>query len=145
MDIKEATAPAAPRYEKAEMPTDNAERVVTGARDRSPSLGDRMIAMPLMRKAVFIRELLPQDLKPEIEHSSQDAATGIAEFLAYVVGRAHARQLNASERAGWLAELRTRSGTLEASSWLWSSVVDLAAAHEAAYLRHCRRYDTITD
>jgi uncharacterized protein (DUF2252 family) len=25
-------------------------------------------------------------------------------------------------------------------SWLWSSVVELAATHEAAYLEHCRQY-----
>ena len=30
--------------------------------------------------------------------------------------------------------------SLEAPSWLWNSVVDLVAAHEAAYLQHCRRY-----
>jgi uncharacterized protein (DUF2252 family) len=145
MDIKEATAPAAPRYENAEMPTDNAERVVTGARELSPSLGDRMVPTRLMRKAVFIRELLPQDLKLEIESFSRDEAIAIAEYLAYVVGCAHARQLKASDRAGWLAELRSRSGSLDAPSWLWNSVVDLAAAHEAAYLQHCRRYDANTD
>jgi uncharacterized protein (DUF2252 family) len=32
------------------------------------------------------------------------------------------------------------SKTLDAPSWFWSSVVELVAAHEAAYLEHCRRY-----
>jgi uncharacterized protein (DUF2252 family) len=29
---------------------------------------------------------------------------------------------------------------LDAPSWLWLSVVELMASHEAAYLDHCRRY-----
>ena len=141
MDVKEAIGPAARRNEAAEMPSDNAERVVTGARNLSPFLGGRMIATRLLGKAVFIRELLPQDLKLEIEYLSQGEATAIAEFLARVVGRAHARQLNASDRAQWLGELqRNRSKALDAPSWLWNSVVDLVSAHEAAYLQHCRRY-----
>ena len=28
----------------------------------------------------------------------------------------------------------------DAASWLWSSVVELVASHEAAYLDHCRKY-----
>jgi uncharacterized protein (DUF2252 family) len=141
IDVKEATAAAAPRSDTAEMPRDNAERVVTGARNLSPFLGARMIATRLLGRAVFIRELLPQDLKLEIERLSHDEAMGVAEFLAHVVGRGHARQMNASERRQWLAELqRKRFGSLDAPSWLWNSVVDLVAAHEAAYLEHCRRY-----
>jgi uncharacterized protein (DUF2252 family) len=141
MDVKEATAPAAPRDEAAYMPEDDGERVVTGARSLSPFLGNRMISARLLGKSVFIRELLPQDLKLEIEHFTRDEAMGVAEFLAHVVGRGHARQLNASGRARWLVELqRNRSRTLDAPSWLWNAVVDLVAAHEAAYLQHCRRY-----
>src|SRR5215831_9827085 len=44
-------------------------------------------------------------------------------------------------RKSWKAELdRNRSKTLDAPSWLWLSVVELMASHEAAYLDHCRRY-----
>ena len=65
----------------------------------------------------------------------------MAEFLAHVVGRAHARQLDDSDRKKWLRDLRrNRSKSLDAPSWLWASVVDLVGAHEAAYLEHCRRY-----
>ena len=46
---------------------------MTGARSLSPFLGGRMIAL-ISWKAVFIRELLPQDLKLEIEHLSQNEA-----------------------------------------------------------------------
>ena len=141
MDVKEAIAAAAPHSATASMPGDNAERVLTGARNLSPFLGGRMLAAGLMGKPVFIRELLPQDLKVEIERLSRDEALGIAEFLAHVVGHGHARQMDASGLRQWRAELRrNRSKSLDAPSWLWNSVVDLAAAHEAAYLQHCRRY-----
>jgi uncharacterized protein (DUF2252 family) len=43
------------------------ERVVAGARHMSPFLGGRMLAGRIVEKSVFIRELLPQDLKLEIE------------------------------------------------------------------------------
>ena len=83
------------------MPDDNAQRVVAGARALSPFLGSRMLAAHLLEKSVFIRELLPQDLKLEIERLRRDEALGVAEFLALVVGRAHARQMNApTESAG---------------------------------------------
>ena len=141
MDVKEAIDAAAPHSATAVMPDDNAERVVTGARHLSPFLGARMQAARLLGKAVFIRELLPQDLKLEIERLSHDEAMAVAGFLAHVVGRAHARQMEAADRNHWLAELqRNRSKSLDAPSWLWNSIVDLVATHEAAYLQHCRRY-----
>lgn len=141
MDIKEAVAAAAPHHDSAGMPQDNGERVVTGARHMSPFLGDRMLNSHLLDTSVFVRELLPQDLKLEIETLSRAEAISVAEYLAYVVGRGHARQMGAEERRAWLDELKkNRSRTLDAPSWLWNSVVDLVAAHEAAYLNHCRRY-----
>ena len=141
MDVKEAIAAAAPRSATDEMPLDNAERVVTGARHLSPFLGSRMIFGHLLGKTVFVRELLPQDLKLEIEHLSQDEAMKVAEFLAHVVGRGHARQLDEAGRNLWMTELqRNRSNSLDAPSWLWKSVVALVSLHEAAYLEHCRRY-----
>ena len=141
IDVKEAVAAAAPRSAGVDLPANQAERVVTGARHLSPFLGSRMLASSVLDKSVFIRELLPQDLKLEIEHLSQDEAMGVAEFLAHVVGRAHARQLTEDERTDWLRELqRGRTGNLDAPSWLWTSVVDLVALHEAAYLEHCRRW-----
>jgi uncharacterized protein (DUF2252 family) len=141
MDVKEAIDATAPHSRTAVMPEDNAERVLAGARNLSPFLGGRMLSAHALGKAVFIRELLPQDLKLEIDRLSRDEAVGVAEFLAHVVGRAHARQMNASDRKRWLAGLqRNRSKSLDAPSWLWNSVVDLVAAHEAAYLEHCRRY-----
>jgi len=49
------------------MPRDNAMRVVEGARHLSPALGERMLATRFLDHGVFMRELLPQDLKLEIE------------------------------------------------------------------------------
>jgi uncharacterized protein (DUF2252 family) len=123
------------------MPRDNAERVVAGARALSPNLGERMMATRLFDKSVTLRELMPQDLKIEIDQLSREEATAVARYLAGVVGRAHARQMDFTTRRSWVAELaRNRSKTLDAPSWLWLSVVELISSHEAAYLDHCRRY-----
>jgi uncharacterized protein (DUF2252 family) len=141
IDVKEAAPAAAPSSPGAEMPKDNAERVVAGARALSPFLGRRMLAGKLLRRSVVIRELMPQDLKLDIEHLSRAEAVRAAHYLALVVGRAHARQMDAATKAAWLSELaRNRSKTLDAPFWLWSAIVELIQSHEAAYLNHCRRY-----
>ena len=146
MDVKEAVTAAAPRYIKEKMPKDQAERVVEGAMHLSPHLGKRMVAGKIEGKSVFIRELLPQDLKIELEHLTVPDAMKAASFLAGVVGKAHARQMDAATRRSWVNELhRQRSKSLEAPSWLWSSVVALVGAHEIAYLEHCRKYATNAD
>jgi uncharacterized protein (DUF2252 family) len=146
IDIKEAIKAAAPRYAHAAMPRDNAVRVVQGARHLSPALGERMLSARFLDRSVFVRELLPQDLKVEIEEIGQKEAMKAARYLASVVGKAHARQMDGETRAKWREELqRSRSANLDAPSWLWSSVVDLIASHEAAYLEHCRRYAADTE
>jgi uncharacterized protein (DUF2252 family) len=141
VDIKESVPAAAPCAADAKMPRDNAERVIAGARALSPNLGERMIATRLFRKSVVLRELMPQDLKIEIDELSPEEGKAIARYLAGIVGRAHAHQLDVRTRRTWAAELaRNRSKKLGAPSWLWLSVVELIAAHEAAYLDHCRRF-----
>jgi uncharacterized protein (DUF2252 family) len=141
MDVKEAVEASAPHAPEVHMPADQGQRVVTGARHLSPFLGTRMVNALLLGKSVFVRELLPQDLKLEIETLTRDEALNVAEFLAHVVGIAHARQLSPSDRENWLKELqKNRSRALDAPSWLWNSTVELVALHEAAYLQHCRRY-----
>ena len=141
LDIKEASPAAAPRAKSAKMPANNASRVVEGAKHLSPALGERMMAAQLLGRAVFLRELMPQDLKLEIDQLTREEAVTAARYLASVVGKAHARQLDSSTRREFRKDLRAhRSKSLEAPSWLWSSVVELAAAHEAAYLEHCRAY-----
>jgi uncharacterized protein (DUF2252 family) len=77
----------------------------------------------------------------EIDQLTTEDAMKAASFLAGVVGKAHARQMDKSTRARWTKELeRHRSKTLDAPSWLWTSVVSLIGRHEVAYLEHCRRY-----
>jgi uncharacterized protein (DUF2252 family) len=145
MDVKEAVKAAAPRYPGEKMPKDNAERVVQGALHLSPHLGKRMVAGSINDRSVFIRELLPQDLKIEIESLTVADAMKAASFMAGVVGKAHARQLDAGARQAWSKELaRQRSKTLDAPNWLWSAVVELIGRHEVAYLEHCRRYASQT-
>lgn len=141
VDIKEAVTAAAPRAATAVMPRDNARRVVAGAQALSPNLGQRMIAGRLLSRPVVLRELMPQDLKLEIERLTQAQAVDLAKYLASVVGKAHGRQMDAASRAGWLKELqRARAARLDAPGWLWASVVDLLGIHERAYLEHCRTY-----
>jgi uncharacterized protein (DUF2252 family) len=141
IDIKEGVTAAAPRAKGAKMPKDNAERVVAGARALSPNLGQRLMAAKLFGKSVVIRELMPQDLKIEIESLGITEALRLSRYLASVVGRAHGRQMDPRDRSAWRSELKKRStSSMGAPSWLWQSVVELASLHEAAYLDHCRRY-----
>lgn len=141
LDIKEAVKAAAPSSKDSPMPGDNAQRVVQGAKALSPFLGERMLANKFNNRSVVIRELMPQDLKFEMEGLTQKEAVAAASLFAGVVGKAHARQLDGKTRRAWAQELtRNRTKTLDAPNWLWTSVVDLVASHEAAYLNHCRLY-----
>jgi uncharacterized protein (DUF2252 family) len=141
VDIKEAAKAAAPRAPHARMPRNNAERVVAGARALSPYLGRRMRAASLGSRQVVLRELMPQDLKLEIDQLTPDEAVLAARYLAGVVGRAHGRQMDEATRLKWRDELGRRwPKGLDAPFWLWGSIVDLIALNEVAYLEHCRRY-----
>ncbi|VXD00475.1 DUF2252 family protein [Sphingomonas sp. 8AM] len=141
IDLKEAVDPIAPTGATAEMPADNGERVVAAARALSPHLGTRMMAVRLLDRSLFIRELAPQDLKIEIDQFNHAQAVRSARYLAFVVGRAHARQMDAATRGAWIDVLDAdRRGAIDAPSWLWESVVALAGQHETGYLEHCRRY-----
>ena len=143
VDIKEAVRAAAPAAKNSGMPRDFAERVVTGARNLSPFLGERMLAAKFLSRPVVLRELMPQDLKLEIDRLTREEAVAAASYLAGVVGKAHARQMDSATRKRWTAELnRNRSKNLDAPGWMWRSVVELIASHETAYLEHCRRYAT---
>jgi uncharacterized protein (DUF2252 family) len=141
IDIKEAHPPAAPRARRSGVPRDNAQRVVEGARHLSPALGERMMAATMLGHSFVVRELMPQDLKLTIDSLSRDEAVNSARYLAEVVGKAHARQMDAATRREFSKSFKSRpSGNLDAPHWLWSSIVELAAVHEAAYLEHCREY-----
>jgi uncharacterized protein (DUF2252 family) len=141
MDVKEAVRSAAPTAHGADIPRDHARRVVEGALHVSPFLGERMRATSLADRPVFIRELMPQDLKLELARLTVDEALKAAAFLAAVVGYAHARQIDSATRATWQKELAGhRTKELDAPSWLWTNVVGLLVAHEETYLEHCRRY-----
>ena len=141
IDLKEAVEAAAPAAPGVAMPADYAERVVAGARALSPNLGERMLATRLFDTPIVLRELMPQDLKLEVDQFTRVEAIKSARYLAYVVGKAHARQMDAETRREWRRALLDHRGTgIEAPPWLWQGVVDLIASHEAGYLEHCRRY-----
>lgn len=141
IDLKEAIDPIAPAARGAAMPRDNAERVVAAAQALSPYLGGRMMPVRMLGRSLFIRELTPHDLKLEVDQFSHGEAVRAARHLAFVVGKAHARQMDGRTRTAWTEQLDAdRRGTLDTPSWLWESVVSLAGRHEAGYLDHCRRY-----
>jgi uncharacterized protein (DUF2252 family) len=141
IDIKQAARAAAPRYKNVSMPHDNACRVVEGARQMSPALGDRMIAEHFLEHDVYIRELMPQDIKLELDQMSIEEAIRMSSYLAYIVGCAHARQMDDGTLKSWRSELKlNRSKSLATPAWLWKSVVQMMASHEAGYLEHCRKY-----
>jgi len=141
LDFKEAAAPAAPRQPQTNMPRDNGERVVAGATHLAPFLGTRMAALRVLDTSVFVRELLPQDLKLEIDTLPQAEATEVARYLGAVVGVAHGGQLSRNDAGVWRRELQRRHGkSIDAPFWLWTSIVDLVGRHERQYLDHCRRW-----
>ncbi|WP_294238333.1 DUF2252 family protein [uncultured Sphingomonas sp.] len=141
VDLKEATDPIAPAAPGVKMPKDNAERVVAAARALSPHLGTRMMPVRMCGRSLFIRELTPQDLKLEVDQFSHSEAVRAARHLAFVVGKAHARQMDDKSRMEWLDILEAdRRAALDTPNWLWESVVALAGRHEVGYLDHCRRY-----
>ena len=100
-----------------------------------------MLAGKLDGSSVFVRELMPQDRKIEVEQLTSEDAIAVAGFLAAVVGKAHGRQMGAGTRKEWQRELqRSPSKSLNAPSWLWTSLVELLADHERAYLDHCMEF-----
>ena len=141
VDIKEAIETWAPAAHRALLPQNHAERVVTGARKIAPALGERMVASSVLDHSVFVRELLPQDLKVELDELTADEGRSVSRYLGVVVGRAHSRQMKSEDRAAWGAELAgRRTKNIDAPAWLWQAVIRLVADHEHAYLEHCRRY-----
>jgi uncharacterized protein (DUF2252 family) len=72
----------------------------------------RLFAARLLGCQVVIRELMPQDLKLEIDRLCRAEAVMVARFLAAVVGRAHGRQMDDIVRRHWRDEI-IRKGSFE--------------------------------
>jgi len=139
IDIKEAVPSAAPSTYPTAMPTHLGERVVAGAEALSPNLGKRMAAGDLLGKPVAVRELMPEDLKLDIDQFTRKEAVSAARYLSSVVGKAHGRQMTPETRKSWMKELSSRHpADLAAPTWLWNTVLALLVLHEEAYLKHCR-------
>lgn len=139
VDIKEAVTSVAPNAHPESMPADDAERVRRAACALSPFLGARLLPVTMLGGSFFIRELAPQDLKIEVDQFSRNEAVRAARYLAFVVGVAHSRQMDATTRAGWSERLHADAERAHGTpTWLWSSVVALAGQHESGYLEHCR-------
>lgn len=141
LDLKQAVDASAPWARDARLDLDPAERVLSGAAQLAPAFGGRMLASKILDRSIFMRELLPQDLKVELDHISVEQGRAVAFYLGMVVGRAHGRQMGSAARRAWHAEMvHHRSKSIEAPGWLWASLIDLVALHERAYLEHCRRH-----
>lgn len=138
VDIKEALPSDAIRHPKGKTPTDDADRVVSGARALVPMFGERMLAATVLHRRVVVRELLPQDRKVNLDLLKRGEAAPIARHLGAVVGRAHARQLTPEQAAAWGTQLLPK-GTCDGRppDWLWETLIELVGIHEEAYLRHC--------
>jgi uncharacterized protein (DUF2252 family) len=141
LDLKQAIAPFAPWAAGTDPGFSNGVRVLEGAKKLAPALGLRMMAGTILERSVFIRELLPQDLKVELDRIDTQDARRLAFYLGKVVGRAHRRQLDGEKTRMWTKELAAhRTKNLDAPSWLWQCLIQLVALHEHAYLEHCRRF-----
>lgn len=146
LDLKQAIEPIAPWAKDAHETLQPAQRVVTGAKKLAPALGARMLPIAVLDRSVFVRELLPQDLKVELDHIEITEARQVAHYFGMVVGRAHRRQMDAEATRAWKAEMAShRTKNLDAPSWLWQGLTLLVALHERAYLEHCRRYALAAD
>ncbi|MDB5536806.1 MAG: hypothetical protein JWQ65_1681 [Devosia sp.] len=53
-----------------------------------------MLALRLLGKPMVLRELMPQDLKLELDRLTADDAATLSFYLGGVAGRAHGRQLD---------------------------------------------------
>jgi uncharacterized protein (DUF2252 family) len=93
----------------------------------------------LLGKPVVVRELMPEDLKLDIEQFTRKEAISAARYISSVVGKAHGRQMTLEDRRAWLKELsNSHPADLAAPTWLWNTVLALLVLHEEAYLKHCR-------
>ena len=136
LDFKQAVDPFAPWAAGLDPSLAPAMRVLSGAQRLAPALGSRMLAAKLLERSVFIRELLPQDLKVELDRVDAGEARQVAYYLGKVVGRSHRRQMDGEATRTWMAELApARLKSLDAPSWLWSALVQLVGFHEHALPR----------
>ena len=141
LDLKQAIKAFAPWAAGTDQGFSPGVRVLEGARRLAPALGSRMLAGTLLDRSVFVRELLPQDLKVELDRIDATDARRLAFYLGKVVGRAHRRQMNPEDTRAWTLEMAAhRTKDLDAPSWLWTALVQMVSLHERAYLEHCRRY-----
>ncbi len=136
MDVKEAVLAAAPRYAGEKMPKDNAERVVEGARHLSPHLGNRMVAGHIAKRSVFIRELLPQDLKIEIDRLTRKQARESSEFPRG--GRRQSTCTSDGQTNPQGVDQRTQSASVEIAGCAELALVERGRPHRQARSRVSR-------
>jgi uncharacterized protein (DUF2252 family) len=81
-------------------------------------LGERMLADSFLGKSVVVREVMPQDLKLDMDQMTREQVVSAARYLAAVVGNVHARQMTPGVRREWVAELRKKPLEESGCSWV---------------------------
>jgi len=117
------STPVAPRDESLRPGRGNpAARVLAGARkSRGPALGARMAATQLLGRSVFVRELLPQDLKVELDELSVEGRPRRSRTISarWSAARPRPASSTASAAGAWQSEMQHhRTKAIEAPSWL---------------------------
>ena len=71
-----------------------------------------MASGSVSERPVVISELLPEDLKLEMEQFSRSEASAAARYLASIVGKAHGRQMSSDDRHAWTASYMNASPSI---------------------------------
>jgi hypothetical protein len=73
----------------------------------------------MLDRSVVLRELMPKELKLDIDRLSREEAVNSTRYLAEIVGNAPAQQMDAATRKEFSARFRVpKSAPLDAPSWL---------------------------
>jgi uncharacterized protein (DUF2252 family) len=137
IDVKGDCRRRATAHRQQNAACDNAERVVEGERHLAPYLGERVVAVRLLDRSVFLREMLPQDLKLEINQLIRPKAMKAARFLASRMGARWVRRCGANggpRSTGAARNIGMRRFGYGRASWAWSP------AMRRPISKHCRRY-----
>lgn len=102
--------------------------------DGQPAAVAASLASAFKRKWKHLAQERIRDTRPTIPLSKS--------FLAL----SKEERMDDQARLIWQKELnRNGPKNLDAPGWLWTSVVELLAHHEKAYLEHCRKYALALD
>jgi uncharacterized protein (DUF2252 family) len=102
----------------------------------------KLFGLDVAAKVAEAKSVIEQRIEEVADYAKRVTQTAaVIAALSAVAVDGLLGQMDDAERQQWLSLLaKSRTSSLDAPSWLWSSVVELIALHESAYLDHCRRY-----